>query len=572
MTRVSSASVASVVVLAALLVACGPSVQAPPAQPAQATKPPAGQATAAAPAQPAQPTAAAQSKEAQPQSGGTLTRPILYGDPASLDPILQTRVAAILVTMNMYSQLIKYDYDQKTYVGDLAEKWDITQGGNLMTFALRKGVKFHNGREVKAGDLKYSFERVLDKKWPAAAFATLLKIKGAEDFREGRATEVAGIKAADDYTFSIELTEPDALFFGDLSTVAYSAVPKEEVDKHGLEFGNKGPVGSGPFKFDSYAKDDAVTLARFDQYYKGPARLDKIVFRVMSEAGTRQNEFLAGNLDAMVLTDAQYRQFRQDNRWKDHLVEVPELFTRTLIMNVTKKPFDDVRVRQALNYTVNRQETIDNVLYGKAFLATGPMQSSMPGFDTNLKGYAYDQAKAKALLADAGFPNGLELEFLAGTHPVVGAPAADILKPYLDPLGIKLNVKQVEGAVLTQMLADGDYVLAGTSTGGTIDPVAYLWARFHCTNHGLAGNYSRYCNPKVDQLLDKARVTFDETERLRLAAEVNAITTEETPWLIWHYNKAVQIVQPWVRGFKPIPTDIDYQDMHQVWIDQSAKR
>jgi len=221
---------------------------------------------------------------------------------------------------------------------------------------------------------------------------------------------------------------------------------------------------------------------------------------------------------------------------------------------------------------VNRQETIDNVLYGKAFLATGPMQSSMPGFDTNLKGYAYDQAKAKALLADAGFPNGLELEFLAGTHPVVGAPAADILKPYLDPLGIKLNVKQVEGAVLTQMLADGDYVLAGTSTGGTIDPVAYLWARFHCTNHGLAGNYSRYCNPKVDQLLDKARVTFDETERLRLAAEVNAITTEETPWLIWHYNKAVQIVQPWVRGFKPIPTDIDYQDMHQVWIDQSAKR
>jgi ABC-type transport system substrate-binding protein len=547
---------ASVLALALLVAACGPS----------GTPAPSGQAGQAPAGQPGQ---AAQSD--QPQQGGTFTRPILYGDPASLDPILQTRVAAILVTMNMYSQLIKYDYDQKTYVGDLAERWEISPDGKSLNFALRRGVKFHNGREVKAADVKYSFERVLDRKWPAVGFATLLKINGAEDFREGRASEVVGIKTPDDYSFNIELKEPDALFLGDMATVAYSVVPREEVDKLGLEFGNQGPVGSGPFKFESYAKDDSIVLSRFDDYYKGPAKLDRIIFRVMSEAGTRQNEFLAGNLDAMVLTDAQYRQFRADNRWKDRLVEVPELFTRTLMMNVTRKPFDDVRVRQAINYAINREETIESVLYGKAFPATGPMQSSMPGFDVNLKGYTFDPDRAKQLLTEAGLPNGFEVEFLAGTHPVVGSPAADMLKPYFDPLGIRLNVKQVEGAVLTQMMADGDFTLAGTSTGGVVDPIVYLWARFHCNNHGLAGNYSRYCNPRVDQLLDQARITLDEQERLRMAAEANAIVTDEAPWMIWHYNKAVQIVQPWAKGFKPIPTDIDYQDMHQVWIDQSEK-
>jgi peptide/nickel transport system substrate-binding protein len=576
-----------------LIVACAPAAPAPakptaaptaPAQPAP-PKPAAAQPTAApaAPAKPAeQAKPAAEAKPAeqpkaadhadQPQKGGTITRPILYGDPASLDPILQTRVAARLVTMNMYSQLIDYDFDQQTYVGDLAEKWQASPDGLTFTFTLRKGVKFHNGREVKAADLKYSFERILDKKWSAAEFANLLKVKGGEDFREGRATEVAGIKAPDDYTFSLEIREPDATFLGSLAEVPYSPVPREEVDKHGLEFGLKGPVGSGPFKFVSYSKDDAVTLERFDDYYKGPAHLDKLVFRVMSEAGTRQNEFQAGNLDMMVLTDAQYRQFRADPKWKDLLVEVPELFTRTLMMNVTRKPFDDVRVRQAMNYAINREETIENVLFGKAYVPTGPMQSSMPGYDPTLKGYTYDSAKAKQLLTEAGYPNGFEVEFVAGTHPVVGPKAADSLKPYFDPLGIKLNVKQVEGAALTQAAQDGDFTLIGFSTGGTIDPTLYMWQRFHSKNAGLAGNYPRYSNPKVDELLDKARVTLDEKERLAMVAEANRIATEEAPWLIWHYNKAVQIVQPWVRNVKPIPTDIDYQEMHQVWIDQAAKR
>jgi peptide/nickel transport system substrate-binding protein len=568
-------SAAVIVCALTLLVACAPAAPAPVQPTAAPTAPakPAPQQPTAAPAAQAKPAEKAPADHAdQAQKGGTITRPILYGDPASLDPILQTRVSARLVTLNIYSQLIDYDFDQRTYVGDVAEKWEASPDGRTYTFTLRKGVKFHNGREVKAADFKYSFERNLDKKWSAAEFSNLLKVKGAEEFREGKANDVAGLRAPDDYTFVVEIKEPDATFFSTLEGQPYSAVPKEEVDKHGLEFGVKGPVGSGPFKFVSYTKDDAVTLERFDDYFKGPAHLDKLVFRTMSEAGTRQNEFMAGNLDMTVLTDPQYRQFREDPKWKNQLVEVPELFTRTLMMNVTKKPFDDVRVRQAMNYAINREETIESVLFGKAYVPIGPMQSSMAGFDPNLKGYTYDPAKAKQLLTEAGYPNGFEVEFVAGTHPVVGPKAADTLKPYFDPLGIKLNVKQVEGAVLTQMLQDGEFVLGGSSTGGTIDPVQFLWTRFHSKNHGLAGNYPRYSNPKVDELLDKARVTLDEKERLQMAAEVNRIATEEAPWLIWHYNKAVQIVQPWVRGVKPIPTDIDYQDMHQVWIDKSQKQ
>jgi peptide/nickel transport system substrate-binding protein len=507
------------------------------------------------------------------QAGGILYRTVLYGDPDNMDPILSSRTSSVEVQVNVFNTLLRNDWAKAGEItGDAAEKWEVSPDGKTLTFKLRKGMKFqHNLREATAADWKYSFERALDKKWNSGEYVKLLKVDGAEDFREGRAPDVKGLKAVDDYTFQIILKETDSAFLQSLCENWAAVVPKDYIAQVQTNFGFK-PVGTGPFKLKAYKKDDYVAVERFKEYDLGPALLEGQVFRTMNEANTRQAEFLAGNLDFTVVTDIQYKQFTADPKWKDNLIEVPELFTRSFFMNTTKKPFDDVRVRLALNYAVDKQALIEKVLYNKAFPTTGPLPSSSPGYNKELAGYPYDVDKARKLLAEAGYPNGFEFELTVGTHPVVGASFADALSQYFTPLGVKIKVKQVEGATLDDVVNKGDFQAAGYSTGGDVDPVNFLWTRFYSTNAGMAGNGSRYSNPKVDQLLDQAKATADPKKRLELVHEAEQIITEEAPWFIYNYNKAVILHQPWVHGLQKVPTDIDFQDMHKVWIDKAKQR
>lgn len=507
----------------------------------------------------------------QDRAGGILYRPILYGDPNTLDPILSNYPSSITVQLNIFNRLVKNGEGGKI-VGDAAESWTVSPDGKTLTFKLRKGLKFHhNLREAKAADWKYSFERGLDKKWNAWSFAKLLPVEGAEEFRQGQAPDVKGLKVIDDYTLQISLKEPDSVFLQSLTENWAAVVPKDYIDQVQRDFGLK-PVGTGPFKFRAYKKDDYVAVERFQDYHLGPALLDGQVFRVMNEANTRQAEFLSGNIDFTVLTDAQYRQFSNDDKWKKHLIEVPEPFTRTVAFNVTKKPFDSVQVRQAFNFAIDKKALIEKVLYNKAFLPSGPLPSSLYGFNKDLQGYPYDPQRAKQLLADAGYSNGFEFELIFAPHPVVGSTLADALSQYLTPLGIKIKPRQLEGAAFVKALQEGNFQAAGASFGGDLDAVGYLWRRFHSKSQGVPGNYSRYTNDQVDRLLGEARRTMDEAKRLSLARQAEKIVLDEAPWFIYHYNKAVLLHQPWVHGLRPVPLDLDYQDMHGVWIDKERRR
>jgi peptide/nickel transport system substrate-binding protein len=477
---------------------------------------------------------------------------------------VKNEVAAMMVTMNLFDRLVQVEPVVKKVLPSLAESWEVSDGGKTYTFQLRKGAKFHNGREIKAQDVKYSLERLVNPK-NASPMANLLDgVTGVKAFQAGEAKEVIGLQVKGDYTFVVQLDKLKPTLLYDLAHTAAGIVPQEEVERLGPDFGQK-PVGSGPFKLAEWQKDDRVVLEAFDGYWAGRPYLDRVVFRIMKEEATRDAEFQAGNLDAMTLGEAQYKRYSADPKWKDNLVEVPELFTRALFFNTRKPPLDNVKVRQAINYAIDKSMVIEKVLSNKAYPAVGPLPSSSPAFNPELKGYPYDPVRAKQLLKEAGLENGFELEVLATSY---GAKVVQGLMGYLSDVGIRVKIVQLESTTMFDRVRSGDYQCAYFSTGGELDPVTFMYLRFHSANFGQGGNVTYFSDPKVDQLLGEALYEQDEAKRISLVRQAEQIIVEKAPWFFFNYNKAVMLHQPWVHGLQPVPTDIDFQDLTKVWVSK----
>jgi peptide/nickel transport system substrate-binding protein len=495
----------------------------------------------------------------KPVQGGVYTKSLNYGDPGNLDPIMKSDVAAQMVTMQIFDTLVKYDPVKKEIVKDLAEDYKVSDDGLTYTFKLKKGVLFHNGRELKAADVKYTMERASNTKLAPVTLKMFDKVVGYDEFQKG-AAEISGIKVSGDSDLTITLKEPKATFLMDLGSVAAGIVPKEEAEKP--DFGQH-PVGSGPFKLAEWKKDDKVTLAANDKYFAGRPYLDQVVFRIMKEEATRDAEFQSGTLDSMVIGEALYKRYSADPEKKKGLVEVPELFTRAIHFNTTKAPFDNVKVRQAINYAVDKGPIVQKVLNNKAFVATGVLPASSPAYDPSLKGYEFNQEKARQLLKEAGID---KLEFEVNVTSST-APWAEAINIDLNKVGINMKINQMESSTLLDKSRKGDYQACIFSTGGDADPISFL-GRFDSKNAGAAGNVTLFKNDQVDKILADASKVTDMNKRVELARQAEKIIVENTPWFIFNYNKAVLITQPWVHGLQQVPTDIDFQDLSKVWVSK----
>lgn len=503
-----------------------------------------------------------------PQYGGTFVKSLNYGDPGSLDPIVKNEVAALMVVMNLFDRLVKVDPVTGQIEPMLAERWTISDDGLTYTFYLRDDAKFHNGRPITAEDVKYTLERLSHPANASPRINLLVGVAGLEEFQAGLAGEIVGLQVVSPYEFVIRLKEPKPTLLHDVGDPMAGIVPREEVERLGFDFGRR-PVGSGPFKFVSWRSDDEIVLEANLDYWAGRPYLDRVVFRIMREEATRDAEFMAGNLDAMTIGEAQYARYSRDPFWSQHLIEVPELFTRALFLNNRVPPLDNVLVRQALNYAIEKRLIVERVLSNKAYPATGPLQSSSPAFNPDLVGYPYDPERARALLRQAGYPNGFELEVLATAS---GSVVVEALMGFLADIGVNVRIVRLESTTLFERVRAGDYMAAYYSTGGELDPISFLAARLHTRNHGAAGNSTWYANPEVDRLLDEALRTTDPARRIELARRVEEIVVADAPWVFLNYNKAVMMHQPWVHGLQPVPTDIDFQDLSKVWIDTNMRR
>jgi len=513
-----------------------------------------------------------------PRYGGTLAKSDLYGDPRTLDPVSAVSLGTHVVAMHIFDGLVKLD-ERGVVVPEIAERWTISPNGKTYTFYLRRGVLFHDGTEVTAGDFKYQLERVGNPENLSPNMPRLAGVVGLKEFQEKRTGEIIGIKVLDKHTLQISLERPSAVLLNYLTGVWASAVPKRAVERLGKDFAGR-PVGSGPFVFESWVRDSQVTLKKFDQYWRTDQSgnrlpyLDKVVFLITREMATVEAAFESGNLDLTIVLDPQYRKYKNHLLYRKYLIEVPELYSRHIGVNMemTGVPWQDKRVRQALNHAIDRQAIANVVNHGKAYPATGFLPPTMPGHDPALKGYAYDPERAKRLLVEAGFPTGFTVKIISTDSTGTGAPVVEAVMGYLSTLGIRLQLEVLEFGTYRKRQQDGQFEWYAGSYGGESHPLVYLQRAFHSRFAGPAGNFTRYRNQRVDELLDRAAETTDTNRMINLIRQAERIIVDEAPWWFSTYNKAVVVSQPYVRGLKRIPQEMGYQPLEEIWFAWPPKR
>ncbi len=398
----------------------------------------------------------AEERDPNAKPGGEII--ITYKDDvATLDPAIGYDWQNWSMIKSLFDGLMDYEAGTTTLRPDLAESYEISEDGTTFTFKLRQGVKFHNGREMTAEDVKYSIERVVNPKTQSPGQGFFATIKGYDEAAEGKADGLSGITVVDPYTIKFELSRPDATFLHVMAINFSHVVPKEEVEKYGADFG-KNPVGTGAFKLGEWTIGQRVVFVKNEDYWnKGLPYLDKITFEIGQEPIVALLRLQNGEIDVPGdgIPPAKFQEVMNDPEQKARVIEGGQLHTGYVTMNVNIPPFDNVKVRQAVNMAINKDRIVQ-LINNRAVPANQPLPPSMPGYAKDYQGYPYDPAKAKELLAEAGHPDGFETElYVMNTDP--NPRIAQGIQQDLAAIGIKANI---------QALAQANVIAAGGEKEG----------------------------------------------------------------------------------------------------------
>jgi peptide/nickel transport system substrate-binding protein len=485
----------------------------------------------------------------EPKQGGTL---IVGADvsPVGLDPALTTAFASVAIYEQMYSSLLTLDYATNMVKPDLAESWT-TVDDRTVEFTLRQGVKFHSGRELTAEDVKYTIDRLMDE----SVAVPLRSYLGP-----GAAAEVV-----DTYTVRVSNSTPYAPLVSALADRRPAAIVDRDVIEQNGSLANW-DGGSGPFRLVDYTPDVQVILERNPDYYEdGLPLLDRIEFRIIPDENARIAAIRAGEVDLTIVKDAKLAAtLRGDQRIV--LNEVPSFWRSGTVINTRRPPLDDVRVRQAISYGINRQELIDTVLLGDGAI-TGPIPPgetvwAIPATPENFPTYAYDPDKARQLLEEANV-SGLKIAIDASPAYAPDIPSAQVMQAQLREIGIDLEIRQLEFAALLDNQRNGDYDLNLSFNTNRPDPDIYLSP----AHSDVSANTSGYSNPAMDDLLDRGRATFDIEERKTIYAEAQKLFATEVPILFTYVINNYEPAQPYVQGYVPMASGYRLS-LKETWLDK----
>lgn len=488
----------------------------------------------------------------------------INGEPSSLDPAFGVTVLDGELMALVYNGLVRLD-DRGEIVEDLAKGWKVSKDGLTYTFTLHRDVRFHSGRVLSADDVVYSFTRVLDPKEGSPRHWVFANIAGATAFRQG-GTKPAGLKAVNAVTVQIALEKPDPLFLHRLCMPAAYVVDRKELSRYqDAKAYALRPVGTGPFSLREYTPGDRLHFVANAGYFAGKPYLDGIVYRIAGSTFAAATEFELGNLHALVLPGVLYDRFAMDTRFQPYMVKQQSLHVYYLAMNCEKPPFNDPRVRQAVNYAIDRAKIVNDVIPGRAEVAAGPIPPWVPGHSASATGYAYDPVKARKLIIDAGYPK-------LFTVTLIQRDAANFqytrpIQDMLHKIGIKVNIVPVDRTTYFSAVGDkGDFDLAWLSWAADFpDPEAFLLPTFHSTYRGDAGNRARYRNAQVDEVLDRLTVTAGAAERARLVKQAEEIIIADAPWVCMYYPVTWAVHQPEVMNYR-LPVIYNGNKMTDVWL------
>lgn len=454
-------------------------------------------------------------------------------DPVTLDPHGQNDQPSARVRVQIYETLVTQDHDLNI-VPALAVSWEQVTP-TVWEFKLREGVKFHNGDDFTAEDVKYSLERA--KASPNMGFLV---------------EAVTNVEVVDDYTVRIETEYPFAPLLAHLAHPGVSIVNRRSIEEAGDNYGATVAVGTGPFVFKEWVSGSHVTLVRNENYWGEPAKVEELIIRGIPEGTVRAIELETAGVDIAYDLEPM-DELRLSGTPGIVLDKYETLSTSYVGFNVLKPPLDNKLVRQAINYALDVDAVVDYIYTGLAAKLDTPLPPKVWGYNPNVEGYYYDPDKARALLAEAGYPDGFKISLWTNDNPL-RMQIAEMFQANLAEVGIDVDVQILPWATYLEDTALGkhDMFILGWVTV-TADADYGLYALFHSSMHGDPGNRSFYTNSRVDELLDAGRREIDPEKRMALYHEAQELIVEDAPWVFLIATSAVNGWRDYVEGFVPHP-------------------
>jgi peptide/nickel transport system substrate-binding protein len=483
------------------------------------------------------------------QPAGTLVVG-LVAEPVNLDPPQVTDLNSNRVGRRIVETLVTFPDESTQVVPGLAESWTISKDGLQYTFKLRRGITFHDGTPLNAEAVKFSIERQINPNHPAYKL-------GKYPFANYFFGNVKAVEVLSDERVAFLLNEPRASFLAVLTSGAASIVSPTAVMKWGPDYPSH-PVGTGPFRFASWDRGQRVVLEKNPGYWKYPVKVERVIYRPIVEDQARLTELLTGGLDLIVGVPADNVSPLEKNP-KITLLKQVGAHVWYLGMNNQKKPFDDKRVRQALNYAVNKDAIVNDVLKGTGSPSRGPVLPGTWGADGALKAYPYDPDRAKKLLAEAGYPNGFTTTlWVPESGSGMQAPVAmsTVMQSNLKAVGVNVSLQTMEwGAYLAKLRSKEQELFALSWMAGTEDPDMVMYPLLHSSQWTPVGpNRALYKNARFDALLTQARVTTDQAKRAQLYKEAQRILIDDAPWVFVDHEIQIAALTKRVQGFKLHPS------------------
>ena len=499
------------------------------------------------------------------QQGGTL----IFGrggDSVGLDPALEEDGESFKVCDNIYDTLVEYKDGSTELEPGLAKSWESSEDGLTWTFHLREGVTFHDGTPFNAEAVLFSLNRQHDETHP------FHNVGGSYIYwiATGLAEIVDTITAVDEFTVQIRLKTAYAPFIYTIAITPFSIVSPTAVQKWGDAFSNN-PVGTGPFKFVQWDRQDKVVLAANDAYWGGRPMLDRVIFRSIPDNSVRLIELQQGSLHAMEFPNPDDLQQIRDDATLE-LLSQPGMSIGYLAMNMDKPPFDNLKVRLAINHAINKPVIIEHLYQGLGIPAKNPIPPTLWSYDDSIEAYAYNPELAKQLLTEAGYPDGFEttLWALPVPRPYIpdGRALAEVLQSELRNIGIETKIVTFDWGTYLEKTKNGEHDIAMLGWSADLgDPDNFLYFLLSKSSaEKPAGNIAFYRSDEMQNVLEQARATTDREKRVSLYQEAQQIFHKDVPWVPLAHAKQILVINKKVKNLKLHP--LKWRYFRHIWIEK----
>ena len=492
-------------------------------------------------------------------------------DQTGLDPQAVENNESGFVMATIYDSIVNYKPGTSLVGPGLAEKWEISPDGRVYTFHLRHGVSFHDGTPMNARTVAEDVDRAINPQNPCY----VLGRKGVDTYDEftyGSVKDgtVVKLDVLNDDTLRFTLPGPNAPFLSSVAMVWQAIVSPAATKQYNCDAGQH-PVGTGPFKFVEAVRNDHITVDANAAYWGGRPKVDRIVFQIVPESATRMLKLERNEVQILAdVPPSDYARVTGNPALK--LYQQPGLTILGVAMSNDLGPFKDKRVRQAMNYAVDK-DAINKGLYGGATTASQGMPPVLWGYNKSVAPYPFDAAKAKALLGEAGFPNGFSTDMMVyanprGYNPIGGAKLGEAVQGYLAKAGINIKISQYEwGAYLDKLrhTAWEGFAIIGWS-GDNGDPDNFLGDLFEwdtAAGQARTNNRARHHNPEFDRLIVQGRQVSDQGRRGQIYEQANKILHDDAPWIFINHTNQVRAARTTVKGFQLNPLQMFF-NMEQV--------